>query len=395
MRFAMLDNAGMIAAALALQLATPSIVPGSDPELWPVRVATSVGYIDAAGTMVLRPRWSDGAPFIAGRGAVKDRRGWFFIDRAGEPVIPGPFDDVRSFSEGFAAVKSKGAWFFIDAQGRPQGNPEFMELHDVKDGIAVAKRNSAPKNPEPEYIWVTPNGQLALPVKAPGCAGFVAPVRYREHLRGRNAPALLVRCGRQEESFTRRAGDRPDAWGYLSRDGKRFIVAPTLGLSMPFSDGVAAAVDRGGWRFIDGTGATAIPPGFGDVVLSFNRGLALVSRGQGKAKALFAIGPDGKDRLALPPVADPGDALPLWQGVLRFGEGFLLTVAEPFPDLAAILIGSGGQERARFPGYAALQAQGKLAELMPFDREIVGGKLPSVVRLYVDTDGKIVYRLTR
>jgi len=384
----------MLALVCAVLLATPPFNPDDEPELWPVQVGTKVGFIDAAGRMVLQPRWSDAGPLLEGKAAVKDRRGWFFVDRAGEPVIAGPFDDARSFSEGYAAVRDGRGWFFVDASGRPQGPAQFMELFDVKDGIAVAKRAAAPRNPEPEYIWVTPRGELALPVTVPGCAGFVAPVRYREHLRARGAPALLVRCGRVEESFTRRGGDRPDAWGYLGRDGKRFIVPPTLGLSMPFRDGLAAAADRTGWRFIDAAGATAIPPGFGDVVIPFKDPLAVVSRGERKSRTLFALGRDGKDRFTLPRIVDASEPLPLWQGVLRFGKGLLLTVQDG-QNLAALVIGPDGRELARFPGYVAQRASGRLAELMPFGPDILAGKLPAVLRLYVNQDGKVIYELKR
>jgi hypothetical protein len=390
----------MRALLVALMTAVPGDPTAPEPELWPVQIGTKVGFIDAGGSMVLQPQWSNGRPFAQGLGAVSSHQAWFFIDRAGKTVIPGPFTEVRSFSEGYAAVRNeRSQWFFVDQQGRPQCSPEFQDLFDVKDGIAVAKRQMAPKNPEPEYIWVTPKGQLALPVKVPGCWGFVAPFRYREHLRTAKAPALLVRCGRDDESFSVRAGDQPNHWGYLSRDGSRWIVAPTLDISMPFSDGRAAVHDARGWSFIDATGATVIPPGFGHVVLPFVRGLALVSRGKGAAESAFAIGLDGKDRFRLPKYVEGPESFPLWNGVLRFGDGFLLTVADPAvlePKslmLAGVLIGGDGRERARFGGMVVLGAQGALAELMPLDLSLRKDELPPFIRLYINTAGKVIYRL--
>jgi hypothetical protein len=69
-------------------------------------VTGTYGYIDAHGTMIIGPRFTEAQPFSEGLAAVADGQTWGYIDRFGEMAIPAWLDEASAFSDGLAAVES-------------------------------------------------------------------------------------------------------------------------------------------------------------------------------------------------------------------------------------------------------------------------------------------------
>jgi len=113
-----------------------------------------IGYVDAAGEIIIKPqfygghRFSEGLAFVIGVPGREDRTG--FIDGEGNLIIPLPTAlEARPFSEGFAAVSVKewerpnrfvsgtpGPFIIIDRTGTDVFGQEFIWVRSFEDGYA-------------------------------------------------------------------------------------------------------------------------------------------------------------------------------------------------------------------------------------------------------------------
>jgi hypothetical protein len=195
------------------------------------------GFVDAAGRMVIAPRFTnppaasfDLAPPVSYRDQTGFNEGYYadqmfvdgvapehadagfgFIDTTGAWVIPPQFEWVTPFSDGLAAAKSGGKWGYIDRSGTWAVAARFEWAGAFQGGLAVAK--------------------------SAGLFGIV---------------------------------DRTGAW-----------VAPaTYKTMLPFSEGLAAvqAADSGLWGYVDTSGKVVIPVKWTSAK-SFTDGLAIVRAG--------------------------------------------------------------------------------------------------------------------
>ena len=75
------------------------------------------GYKDAAGKVVIEPKYTFGYPFAEGLAVVSVDSGYGFIDETGKLAIPAKYQLAYGFSEGLAAVRYNDKWGFIDQSG--------------------------------------------------------------------------------------------------------------------------------------------------------------------------------------------------------------------------------------------------------------------------------------
>jgi WG containing repeat len=97
------------------------------------------GYINAAGTFVIKPSYEQATPFSEGLAAVKIDGLYGFIDKSGRAVIPPKYSEVRSFSEGLAAVlidRTKWNWAFIDPTGKQVIDPRVNGGSSFSNGLS-------------------------------------------------------------------------------------------------------------------------------------------------------------------------------------------------------------------------------------------------------------------
>ena len=294
-------------AFVGLTLSAASVLRAEDAAaLFPIRQNGKFGYINAAGEIVIAPKFlrdgfEGGRCFVEGLQAVSvgDKAG--YIDASGKVAIEPKFGLAQAFSEGLAAVRSGDApwkWGYIDKSGHFAIQPQFDDANVFSDGIAQ----------------VVVGGQAGYIDKS---GAFVVPPQYRSYSPQHSTFAAGLACVEVN-----------GRWGFIDKQGKMTIEAQFGGPSS-FHDGLAA-VQVGEnfstrYGFIDKSGAFAIEPHF-SLAWQFSEGLARVQ--------------DNADRVQAHPMAfidRTGNVLfrvPDGQWAGEFSEG-----------LVNVQTGSGAQEK--------------------------------------------------
>jgi len=231
--------------------------------------------------------------------AVKDGR-YGCLNYQGEAVIPFVYDLVADYAHGVAIVRHQGKWGAVNAQ-----NEEVLPLQF--DGVRFLpnsdKRLLQVLNQESRAYQVAANGQMAalqtaeqqrqdLPMAAnnkfevkatyPEAGVMVVEKNGLQALADLNGKTLTKfdykEIGLFKEGVAPIKIDHKDRrkqlWGYLNTQGEE-VIAPRYKQAAPFSDGLAAVVERGNWVYINKTGATAIANQFREA-LPFSGGKTLV-----------------------------------------------------------------------------------------------------------------------
>ena len=255
------------------------------------------GYMDAAGTWVVPPKFRRAGPFCEGRAAVQvvgnrwfyiDRNGnqigdtwdgaeaftegrgmvsvfkggdtWLhgFVDATGRLVIPARFPAARLFSEGRAAVRvDSDKWGYIDRDGTVVIAPRFGEAELFHAGRAVIRTNQG---------WAKNSGLIDESGK------LVIAARYEQIIRVGDAD--LWRAG--SANSQRQGKDEPPILSRIyDRDG-RLVSNQVFEHVGWFSEGLIDVCRAGKCGFIDVKGKPAVPLQF-KYVDNFEEGLAAVT----------------------------------------------------------------------------------------------------------------------
>lgn len=205
--------------------------PGKDESKEEPKDPTSdqlCGYLDASGRMAIPARFTAAGEFSSGLAAVviHDKTG--FIDSKGDLVIAPSFDAAEAFREGVApaCVKGKG-WGFIDGHGAWVIPPHFRFADAFSEGAAVVAEADDP-------------GAV--------CFGQV----------GRRVVAGSA-CENLE--ISQDDDDRPGGYFLVDHAGKR-LTAKGYHCITRVSDGMAAALWKDRWGYLDRTGKEVIRPRF-------------------------------------------------------------------------------------------------------------------------------------
>ncbi len=103
--------------------------------LAPVRIK-KWGYIDRRGKVVIKPVYYEGGLFSEGRAAVRIEGKWGYIDTSGKLVIPVKYDSAGGFKEGSAIVKAGRKYGLIDPEGKYLAEPGYNVIHPFSGGLA-------------------------------------------------------------------------------------------------------------------------------------------------------------------------------------------------------------------------------------------------------------------
>ncbi|MEO7423987.1 MAG: WG repeat-containing protein, partial [Fibrobacteria bacterium] len=87
-------------------------------QLRPQRIQGKYGYVDAAGKVVIAPRFDGADSFSEGLAVVLDSGRFGYIDSQGTFAIPAVYHHARAFRNGFAPVRYDGTWLTIDRGGK-------------------------------------------------------------------------------------------------------------------------------------------------------------------------------------------------------------------------------------------------------------------------------------
>ena len=224
-----------------------------------VKIGKKWGYVNKAGTVVIRPRFDEAGEFGEGLAPVKSNFQWRYIDGTGKVAVQpkqGGISWADTFSEGLARVKFElfSQWNFLDREGKPAFSRTFDGAGRFAEGLAPVKVGNL-------WGYIDSSGKFVIKACFGGARSF------REGLA----------CAA--------TGPGPDGekWGYIDRTGK-YVIQPRFSRVRDFSEGLAAAKlsagiggKSGNWCYIDKTGNVVIrlPQDTGDC-LDFCGGLARV-----------------------------------------------------------------------------------------------------------------------
>lgn len=225
--------------------------------LEPVTVDDKVGYIDTSGRMVIQPQFGLAQSFSEGFAAVRAVEApwkWGYIDKTGRVVIPPQFDDANVFSGGLARVGIDGrGGGYIDKSGTfvvpPQYRSYSPQNSNFIDGLASVEINK-------KWGFIDKFGKMVIEAK------FGGPSSFHEGL-------AAAEIG---EKFATKTG-------YIDKTGA-FAIEPRFRFGLQFSEGLARVKeDKGGMAFIDKAGKIAFTVPNGRWAGDFSDGLVNVQIG--------------------------------------------------------------------------------------------------------------------
>ncbi len=251
---------------------------------FPVLVDGKYGYIDRAGSVVIRPQFDSAANFADGLGRVRVAGKWGYVEPSGRLAIAARYEDARDFSEGLGAVylrDSAGAgWTIINKTGRAVVRSRFnwpVVFHEGRAWFAaedfwsgcINRKGDTVIRPEFPYEGRPFSEGLAY-VRMRGRHGFIDTT-------GRAAiEAKFDWAGDFHEGLAYFMDDStaPGRWGYINRSGE-VVLKPQFERAGDFSGGLAPVSISGKWGYINRTGKPVVAPQFVEAH-AFSEGLALV-----------------------------------------------------------------------------------------------------------------------
>ncbi len=84
-----------------------------------IKVGSQIGFIDANGKWIVKPKYDAVKAFSDGLAAVRIGSKWGYINTTGEEVVPPTFVAIKPFENGYAIVSpKKEKWGVIDKNGK-------------------------------------------------------------------------------------------------------------------------------------------------------------------------------------------------------------------------------------------------------------------------------------
>ena len=274
--------------------------------LFLVKVDGKWGYIDAAGKVVIQPRFDEAYGFSEGLacanigggwvttkiegGSTTDFQGgqWGYIDATGKFVIETKAAEVNDFSEGLAAVKIGDKWGYIDQSGKMVIEPQFAWAGYFHEGLASVQPTATKDEYEPPQCgYIDRTGRLVIPAKFTQALGFTE-----------GLAAVMTNIPEKD--------NRREDWGFIDHQGN-LVIPPTFDQADAFTEGVALVETRDGtFAYIDRTGKTQFVAkgedgkpleavfmivrwrGYKEQAFSFHEGLARIKVGAHEIHSSFA-----------------------------------------------------------------------------------------------------------
>ncbi len=271
---------------LFIILLTASI-PSYTQSLYPFPRGGKWGYINGAGTVVVKPIYESAGYFVDGMGKValitdRDEYLYGFVTANGRETIPPKFTSVSDFNEGLARVLIRGRYTYLLKNGTVITANAFDEIYPATNGMSLFKQDGL-------YGYAGPDGKVVI-----------KPIFTRAYDFSDNGRAIV----------STNEG-RKITYGYINKTGK-FVVEPIYdgvkhfkkGFSAvsegrkwyvidengnfvsdqsfekvgEFSDGLINIKVRGKWGYINSAGETIIPEQY-EIADKFSNGLAVVGDG--------------------------------------------------------------------------------------------------------------------
>jgi hypothetical protein len=181
-----------------------------------------LGYINKKGSYVIKPQFSDSAPFSNGYARVKiyinkyrGSREWNYIDKTGKFVINPQSKEQGNFFEGLARRKVDKKWGYIDKTGKYVIKPQFDFVENFSEGLAVAQVGD-------RFGYIDKTGTYVINPQFDNAGNF------------------------SEGLAVAQVGDR---FGYIDKTGT-YVINPQFDNAGSFSEGLAAVKVNGKWGYI-------------------------------------------------------------------------------------------------------------------------------------------------
>ena len=247
---------------------------------FPIALDGKLGYINAAGKIVIKPQFEEASAFREGLAAASlDGLVVGFIDVKGCWVVDPRFEATHGFSGGLAPVLCGGKWGYIDKSGKTVIEPKFEEAAGFSEGLAwVQVEGKQGYIDKTGQYAVEPRFELACDTYSQG----LAPVRIGKKYGYIDNAGNMVIQPRFDVAmpFTEglAAAAREGKFGFIDKNG-RFVIARQFDWASPFAEGLAPVRVAGFCGYIDKKGRSVIRPKF-DAALSFSDGIAPVRGGR-------------------------------------------------------------------------------------------------------------------
>jgi hypothetical protein len=243
-----------------------------------------VGYIDAAGKLVIKASYNRATNFKDGFAIVSHTGGkQFFIDMTGRKLAAPAFEEAWLFTDGLAGVKIKGKWGFIDRNGKLVIPAKFDSADGFCGGRAVVGMRTGETL---KFGFIDKAGKYTLEPSINYITAFADGLaKFSNNAKFIQRPTYFV-------------VDGGALYGLIDPTGK-IMVEPKFDSISYFHEGLAEAVSGGRKGFIDTTGKWL--EGFdGYVTRWFSEGLAaayMAGKGYGYVdkNAKFVIGPQFRE----------------------------------------------------------------------------------------------------
>jgi len=265
--------------------------------LAPVQVGKLWGYVDKTGALAIQPQYAQARSFSEGLAAVQMGDKWGYIDKTGKPAIPATFERASEFADGLAVVSIGARFGAIDKNGNIKIQPLYEEMGAFSEGLSVVRLDG-------RYGYVNKAGEAVIPpqfVLAGSFADGLAPVKagtkygYIDRtgtavVQPKYDEALAFAEGLAPVMVSKKEAVRDDkgrlmsfsirgCWGYIDATGRE-VIALELAAAQPFSEGVAQVRSQGQIAYIDKTGKTVLATPYNKSAGGFHGGLARVEIGE-------------------------------------------------------------------------------------------------------------------
>lgn len=268
--------------------------PVSD-RLIPIRLGGKAGFASRDGKLLELGSYDSIAPRASGDRFSVSKNGRFgYVDTAGEIVIPLEYEAARPFQGGYAFVMRAGKWGVVDPNGKTVVEPLWEEVAEVYEATA-------------NYEWrAVRNGTRWGVVDRSGRE--ILPLRYDEI--PNPTPPLVAAVTQGRPIYVRPGGEIAfDVPCPAARQGK-----DPDAKGFPFFDHPIAMISCGKHRklgLVDVSGRVVLAPEW-DNISQFDHGHAVVTRGSKKA----LVDVHGSIRLSL----GKYDLYGPYDGVVAFAE---------------------------------------------------------------------------
>ena len=133
--FGYIDKAGKLAIKMRFSYAG-EFSGGLAPVRFGQDAGWKYGYIDKEGKIVVKARYDWAGSHSDGMARVQVGLQFGYVDQTGKLAIKPRYEYAGDFSDGLAAVKSDGKWGYIDKAGKEVIKPQFTNAAPFRHGLA-------------------------------------------------------------------------------------------------------------------------------------------------------------------------------------------------------------------------------------------------------------------